>query len=69
MSARLAKTLGAALATVLMLIGSVYGVAWLNIDNSGLARSIVWMDAYTDDHLRFPSRTIAAGTAPFTYSQ
>jgi len=66
MKTTLRKMLGITIATVIVVIAGAYCLAWLNLDRSGLARSIIWMDADSDDHLRFPSRTIEAGNTPFT---
>lgn len=44
-----------------------YGIAWLNLDRSALARSLVWMDADAGDYMRFPSRAIAPGQLTFDY--
>lgn len=67
MKTALQKMLGVTIATVIVLIAGAYGLAWLNLDRSGLARSIIWMDAGNDDHLRFPWRAVAAGNTVFTF--
>jgi hypothetical protein len=40
--------------------GLVFGSAYLLKDRSGIARAIIWMDADTGDHRRFPARLIEA---------
>jgi CubicO group peptidase (beta-lactamase class C family) len=45
---------------LLALPGLVFGSAYLLKDHSGIARAIIWMDADTGDHRRFPARVIEA---------
>ena len=63
-SQRWAIAAGLALAA---LVGLVYGSAYLLRDHSGIARSIIWMEADTGDFRRFPARLIEAPprAAPF----
>ena len=61
------KALRWAVGVVLGLVGVavlVFGAAYLLKDRSGIARAIVWMDADTDDYMRFPARVIHAPARP-----
>ncbi|MEO9340926.1 serine hydrolase [Mesorhizobium sp. SB112] len=55
--------------TLLGLIVLAYGFAWLNLDRSAVARSLIWMHADVSDYLRFPSRVIASGDIKFNYAK
>lgn len=68
MRANVLRVLGGVLITILALTCLTYLVAWLNLNSSGIARSMIWMDADTEDYKRFPSRPVAAGDTPFTYT-
>jgi CubicO group peptidase (beta-lactamase class C family) len=46
------------------LVGAVFAGAWLLKDESGIARAIIWMEADTGDHERFPERTIDPSPQP-----
>ena len=61
------KALRWAVGVVLGLVGVavlVFGAAYLLKDRSGIARAIVWMDADTNDYMRFPARVIHAPARP-----
>ncbi|MCR4266637.1 serine hydrolase [Nitratireductor sp. ZSWI3] len=66
---RCSRGLAAAVAALAALAGLIYLAAWLSLDSSGIARSIIWMDADTDDYRRFPLRTVASGEAHFTFAK
>lgn len=57
------------LGVVFALLAVIYGWASQNTDTSLYARTIVWLDADTDDWQKFPSRTVAASTEPLTFER
>ena len=50
------------LGVALLAAAGMYAWARLNVDNSGIARAIVWMDADVMDYKRFPENRVEAGT-------
>ena len=47
-----------------ILVGLVFGGAYLLRNESGVARAIVWMEADTGDRERFPARAIESAASP-----
>ena len=54
---------------LLVLLVGLFGWASVNTDTSLYARTIVWMQADTDDWKRFPSRAVAASPKPLEFEQ
>ena len=47
---------------VVLVLGSVYAVAWATADRYGASRAVAWLQADTGDIHRFPARPVAAGS-------
>lgn len=56
-----------ALLGLALLVGVVFGTAYLLTPFSGVARAMVWMEADVDDYRRFSSRPIAAPAEAFRF--
>jgi hypothetical protein len=54
---------------LLVLVVGLFGWASVNTGTSLYARTIVWMQADTDDWKRFPSRAVAASPEPLEFEQ
>jgi CubicO group peptidase (beta-lactamase class C family) len=52
---------------LVVLVGLVFGVAYLLTPYSGFARAMVWMEADVDDYRRFPSRPLDAPDEPVRF--
>jgi hypothetical protein len=55
------RRIGVVLVAVAVTLAGVFGWARLMVDRSGIARSMVWLEADTGDWRRFPARPIEAG--------
>jgi CubicO group peptidase (beta-lactamase class C family) len=58
------KRLGISALVIVAGLSLLYGWALGNLDNSQVARYVVWLDSDVDDWQRFPSRTMAAAADP-----
>jgi CubicO group peptidase (beta-lactamase class C family) len=55
------RRVGRAVLVVVLLLGAVYGGAWVTTDRFGASRAIAWLEADTGDIDRFPARVVPAG--------
>lgn len=63
------RRLGITLVALVVVVGGVTVWARASLDTSLYARTLVWMDADTDDWQRFPAREVAASPTPVVFDR